>query len=114
MQLHRVAWALHYGRFPKQLIDHRNGNPHDNRIENLREATHSENAMNAPRKSGRVSKGPKGVFPHLPLRDGTPMWRACIQADGQWKHLGRFRSEEAALEAYIVAALTLHGEFARF
>ena len=45
IQLHRLVWALVYGRFPKQ-IDHINGNPTDNRIENLREVTTSENNLN--------------------------------------------------------------------
>ena len=35
IKLHRLVWVLVYGRFPKQ-IDHINGNPKDNRIENLR------------------------------------------------------------------------------
>ena len=45
IQLHRLVWALVYGKFPKQ-IDHINGNPKDNRIENLREVNQSENDMN--------------------------------------------------------------------
>ena len=43
--LHRIAWALVYGRFPKQ-IDHLNGIKTDNRLENLREVTMSENDEN--------------------------------------------------------------------
>ena len=45
IQLHRLVWVLMYGRFPMQ-IDHINGDPRDNRIENLREVSHSENDMN--------------------------------------------------------------------
>ena len=45
IKLHRLVWVLVYGRFPKQ-IDHINGNPKDNRIENLREVNQSENDMN--------------------------------------------------------------------
>lgn len=44
-RLHHLVWVLVYGRFPKQ-IDHINGNPKDNRIENLREVNQSENDMN--------------------------------------------------------------------
>ncbi|MDY6326802.1 MAG: HNH endonuclease signature motif containing protein [Bacteroidales bacterium] len=44
-RLHHLVWVLVYGRFPK-LIDHINGNPKDNRIENLREVSQSENDMN--------------------------------------------------------------------
>ena len=45
LQLHHVVWVLCHGRLPKQ-IDHLNGNKRDNRIENLRETTQSENDAN--------------------------------------------------------------------
>ena len=42
---HRAVWAVVHGYFPK-VIDHINGNPYDNRIENLREVSTSENNKN--------------------------------------------------------------------
>ena len=44
--LHHAVWAVCKGRFPEQQIDHINGNKQDNRIENLREVSASENRMN--------------------------------------------------------------------
>ena len=44
--MHRVIWAWHNGHFPTMQIDHINGNKGDNRIENLREVSGSENKMN--------------------------------------------------------------------
>ena len=44
--LHHAVWAVCKGRWPKQQLDHINGNKHDNRIENLREVSQSENNMN--------------------------------------------------------------------
>ena len=44
-RLHHVVWVLNYGAFPV-MIDHINGNPKDNRIENLRECNQSENDQN--------------------------------------------------------------------
>ena len=44
--MHRAVWAWHHGRFPEKQIDHVNGVETDNRIENLREVTPSENMRN--------------------------------------------------------------------
>ena len=46
VRLHHAVWAVCKGCFPEQQIDHINGNKHDNRIENLREVSASENRMN--------------------------------------------------------------------
>jgi hypothetical protein len=43
---HRLAWYLHYGTWPKGEIDHVNGIKTDNRINNLRDVTHTENMNN--------------------------------------------------------------------
>ena len=44
--LHHAVWAVCKGRWPEQQIDHVNGDKHDNRIENLREVSASENILN--------------------------------------------------------------------
>lgn len=41
--LHRLAWRLHYGEWPKYTINHKNGIKTDNRIENLEDTTIDEN-----------------------------------------------------------------------
>ena len=43
----RAVWALCYEQWPEDKIDHLNGDTHDNRIENLRECTSSENNLNS-------------------------------------------------------------------
>lgn len=40
---HRLAFLIVFGRWPEHGIDHVNGDPSDNRMLNLCEATHSEN-----------------------------------------------------------------------
>jgi hypothetical protein len=54
---HRVAWALYHGEFVPndRIIDHIDGNPDNNRIENLRLVTHSENQKNRGRREKKVN-----------------------------------------------------------
>jgi len=46
IKAHCIAWALHYGEWPKQEIDHINRVKNDNRIVNLRDVSHTENMRN--------------------------------------------------------------------
>ncbi|HYF49092.1 MAG TPA: HNH endonuclease [Planctomycetota bacterium] len=96
------------GAESQRLIDHANGNTLDNRRENLRFATPSQNAQNSRKRPGCTSMF-KGVSWHKRSR----RWRAKIKANGQEQHLGSFLTEDAAREAYQQAAARLHGAFAR-
>ena len=64
VRLHHAVWAVCKGCFPEQQIDHINGNKRDNRIENLREVSASENNMNVlyPWKPNSKT-GLPGVWP---------------------------------------------------
>ena len=55
---HRLAWLYYHGYFPKDELDHRNGDKRDNRIANLREATSTQNKWNR----GVRRNGLKGVY----------------------------------------------------
>lgn len=94
-----------------RLIDHKNGNRCDNRRDNLRICTRSENAMNRG-KTKQNSSGYKGIYPEKHSK--TNPWRAKIQIRGKSVQLGSFSSAKAAAEAYCEAALKYHGEYARF
>jgi hypothetical protein len=103
-QANRLAWLHVHGRFPEGVVDHINGDRSDNRIANLRDCSHVENARN--RKCHSIS-GLKGVVAH------GRKWKASIAVDGRDHYLGLFTTKEEAGAAYDAAARRLHGEFAR-
>ena len=105
---HQLAWLYMTGRWGRPMIDHRDGDPTNNRWSNLRRATASQNAANSRRPRDN-SSGYKGVF----LCRGSGRWRARVGKGGRKIHLGTFDTPEAAHAAYVVAARKLYGEFAR-
>ncbi len=106
---HRLAWLYVYGCLPNQPLDHRNCIRHDNRIANLRLATHFLNNGNV-RSYNKF--GFKGVSYH-PKRTSYKKWRAQIMVRGEPIYLGHFATPEEAHEAYVLAAKKHFGEFAR-
>ena len=108
---HRLAWLYYYGEEPVGLIDHINGDRLDNRIENLRIATFSQNAANAKRHS-RNTSGLKGVAKVVKKGVWTGRWQASITHQNKQIGLGSFKTKELAHAAYVKAASRLQGEFA--
>lgn len=104
---HRLAWFYVYAEWPPQEIDHKNGCPDDNRIENLRKAHRWQNRANQKVRADSAS-GVKGVDQTKSLK-----WCATIRRHGKAHYLGRFATREAAHAAYMSAAERLFGEFAR-
>ncbi len=88
------------------LGDHRNGDGLDNRSQNLRVATNSQNQMNSSRPGKTGFKGITGT------RDGK--FVAKIMANGFYKYLGRFAIAEDAARAYDAAARKMHGSMGRY
>jgi hypothetical protein len=105
---HRLAWLYMTGEWPSVEIDHKNGDPSDNRFSNLRAATRSQNAANVKRQRNNTS-GVKGVFFCAAVRK----WQAKICHGKRHIFLGNFASLDAARGAYADAATRLKGEYAR-
>lgn len=89
--------------------DHRNGFPIDNTRRNLRNATVKTNGANRSKSKDYCTSKFKGVT--WQKRDNR--WKATITVSGNQIHLGLFKEEILAAEAYNAAALKHFGEFAR-
>lgn len=107
-QSHRIAWALHYGEWPKDQIDHINGIRTDNRICNLREASNAQNGKNLGLSKANTS-GHKGVC----FDKQTGKWRAIIKVNFKLISLGRYANLQDAINARVAAEQQYFGEWNR-
>jgi hypothetical protein len=105
--VHRLVFMFFNGYFPKE-IDHINNIRNDNRIENLREVTHTQNQWNHAKRKNNTS-GFKGVD----FNKQNNKWRAQIRQNSKKLHLGLFLTPEEAYQAYCKAAIASRKEFAR-
>lgn len=106
VKAHRLAWRLYYGRWPTMDLDHRNQVKSDNRIENLRLATHGQNITNAPARKNCKS-GERGVYWDTCVKK----WRVNVLRDGKPFHSTASHKISAILAARLIRR-ELHGEFA--
>jgi len=97
---HRVAWALHHKQWPSDQIDHINGNPLDNRIENLRVVSMATNNKNKRMPSHNTSG-----FIGVTKNNNKTKWRAQIvdSNTGKLIYLGEFSNIEDAVAARAAA-----------
>jgi len=93
--VHRIAWALHYGEWPQQSIDHINGIKNDNRISNLRDVSNATNAVNRHSANRNGSTGLLGVTWSKEKR----RFIAHVKVNGKTKKLGRFLNAREAFDA---------------
>ena len=95
---HRLIMLAFVGE-SDQEIDHINRIRRDNRFENLRYCTRSENMLNMDRIDNT-----KGYGWH------NNKWQARIRINGKQKHLGVFEKEEDARQAYLDACSKYRNE----
>ena len=109
--LHRVVLARELGRElrPGEQVDHIDRNTVDDRIENLRLATSSQNQANRSKPKGTYSSEYKGVC----WNKQNKKWQAYIKVNGKPIHLGYFIEEFEAAIAYDKAAKEYFEEFAK-
>ena len=99
-RLNRLAWLYVHGHWPRFLVDHRNGIRSDNRIDNLRDATASENQRNRRGANVNSESGILGVR-FVGGRNLSRPYRATVWENGKPRSLGYY---ETAQEAAMIAA----------
>lgn len=95
---HRLAWLYVHGVWPALQLDHVDGNPANNALANLREATNAQNQQNL-----RI---PKGGNPYVGVHfcKDHKKWVARINN----KHIGYAKTAEQARDLYMKAKAQLH------
>lgn len=107
VRTHHAVWLMFNEDFPVgKVLDHIDGNPLNNRIENLRQCTQAQNRCNTRKYKG-VSRY-KGVS----WDKSRKMWLAMIRHHGKTYNLGGFLTQSEAAERYNEEAVTRFGEFA--
>lgn len=103
---HRLAWFYSYKYWPKNEIDHINNIRCDNRLINLREATHEQNMKNSRLTKANTS-GVKGVSWCKMMKK----WFAYVGHSGKRIKVGYFNDINIAAKAVMKAREALHNEF---
>ena len=102
---HRLVWIFWNGDIPEGLqIDHIDGNTYNNRIENLRLATHAENLANQTISKNKTSSKYKGVYYQQ---------NKYIFAMYGKTYIGMYKTEEEAARAYDAHTILVNKEFAK-
>lgn len=106
-KVHRLVFMYHHGYFPSR-IDHIDGNRFNNKIENLREVTASQNAQNSKFRKSNTS-GHKNVS----FDKRNKRWRVMVRVNGVNKSFGYYDDLELAGLVAAEARDKFHGQFAR-
>ena len=100
---HRLAWVYMTGAYPDGDIDHIDGDPSNNRWNNLRDVPHATNSQNQRKGHKGSVSGLLGVYRH-----SNGKWRAQICYGATRLSLGVFEKPEDAHQAYLAAKRDLH------
>jgi hypothetical protein len=103
---HRLAWLYMHGSWPSGVVDHKNTNRSDNRIENLRDVTQQVNTQNRKAANANSQSGLLGA--HRSASRSRKQWVARINVGDTEHRLGDFDTAEEAHAAYVEAKRRLH------
>lgn len=103
----RIIFLWHRGGLP-EFIDHKDGNPENNLIDNLRPATKAQNNKNC-----KSAKNSSSIYLGVCFHKMTGRWGASIGLNYKKIHIGLFDDEKSAALAFNEKAKEIHGEFAR-
>lgn len=98
----RLVWVYMTGEWPDKFIDHKDLDPSNDKWDNLRLATRSQNMMNV--------KGKSKIFPKGVGRNGD-RYTADITINHKTYHLGTFDTIKEAYNVYLEKAKELQGEY---
>ena len=104
---HRLIFAIHHGYLP-EVVDHIDGNPSNNLIENLRGATRMENTRNSKTKSNSMSN-----VKNVKWLEKNKKWRVRVSENYRRHHIGVFEDLELAQLVAEMAMEKYHGNFVR-
>lgn len=88
--VHRLIFLYHHGYLPG-VVDHIDNNPCNNKIDNLRECTVSQNMMNS-----RIRKDNKSGVKGVSLDKRSNRWCVRIWVQGKYKAFGCYNDIELA------------------
>lgn len=105
---HILAYIMVEGNFPEGMeIDHINGIRMDNKWNNLRLVTRSQNMINRP-----IFKNNSSGCPGVDYHEASGKWQCRVQKEG--KRIGKlYDTQQEAIKAYEEISAILHGEFRR-
>lgn len=103
--IHRIIFLMHYGILP-ECVDHIDGNPKNNNIENLRQATKAQNQYNS-----KTLKNNTSGFKNIYFDKRRNKWNVKFNINYKQKMFGSFINIEDAKNHAIIIRKQLHGEF---
>lgn len=90
---HRFVWFYHYGYWP-DMLDHKDRDKTNNKLNNLRETTSLLNSHNVD-KTSHSSK-----YPGVGFHKASGKWRVRTRVNGKRLEIGRYKTELEAKDAY--------------